>query len=150
MVPHETVSTPLSYLESGVHLPSSVPISETMGKIPGSAHANMTLGGLCIVGGAIGFAKKGSKASLIAGATLGSLLLGSSYLIASTDHIFEGHCLASATTATMALAMGQRFASTGKFMPAGMVATLGILGCAYNMKKTMEWAPTKEKGMYIM
>lgn len=117
-----------------------------MGKIPGSAHANMTLGGLVIVGGAMGYVKKGSTASLVAGVTMGSLLLGSSYLIASTDSVFEGHCLATATTGAMAVAMGHRYVSTGKFMPAGLVATMGILGCAYNLHKATEWAPTKEKG----
>jgi uncharacterized membrane protein (UPF0136 family) len=62
-----------------------------MSKIPGSAHMNMSIGGLVILGGAMGFMKKGSKASLIAGLGVGSILIGSSYLIAKTDYVYEGH-----------------------------------------------------------
>eukprot|EP00523_Entomoneis_sp_CCMP467_P007091 CAMPEP_0168741220 /NCGR_PEP_ID=MMETSP0724-20121128/12393_1 /TAXON_ID=265536 /ORGANISM="Amphiprora sp., Strain CCMP467" /LENGTH=116 /DNA_ID=CAMNT_0008788701 /DNA_START=48 /DNA_END=398 /DNA_ORIENTATION=- len=114
-----------------------------MSKIPGSAHLNISLGGLVMVGGAIGYFKKGSKASLIAGLGIGSLLLGSSYLIAKTDKQFEGHALATASTGVMALAMGQRYLGGAKFMPAGMVAILGAAGCAYNLSKVLEWAPSK-------
>jgi uncharacterized membrane protein (UPF0136 family) len=114
-----------------------------MGKIPGSAHVNLSLGGLVMAGGVYGYFKKGSTPSLIAGLTVGSVLVGSGYLIAATDHVYHGHCLATATSGLLALAMGGRFASTGKFMPAGMVATLGAVGCAYNLQKALEWAPTK-------
>jgi uncharacterized membrane protein (UPF0136 family) len=116
-----------------------------MGKIPGSAHVNLSLGGLVLVGGAYGYLKKGSAPSLVAGLTIGSLLMGSGYLIAATDHIYEAHCLATATSGVMALAMGGRFVSTGKFMPAGLVATLGAIGCAYNLNKALEWAPAKKE-----
>jgi uncharacterized membrane protein (UPF0136 family) len=109
-----------------------------MGKIPGSAHVNLSLGGLVMVGGAYGYWKKGSTPSLVAGLTIGSLLLGSGYMIATnSDRMYEAHC--------MAIAMGGRFVSTGKFMPAGMVATLGALGCAYNLQKALEWAPGKKE-----
>ena len=112
-----------------------------MSKIPGSAHANLGLGGLVIIGGAVGYLKKGSKPSLVAGLTFGSLLLGSGYMIAKTDSQYEAHLLATGTTGIMSLAMSKRFFSTGKFMPAGLVAVLGAAGCAYNAKKSMEWAP---------
>jgi len=114
------------------------------GKIPGSAHANLALGGLVIVGGGIGFLRKGSKPSLLAGLSIGGLLLGSGYLIARTDQVFEGHCLAAGASGVMALAMGSRVLLMGaKFMPAGMVAVLGAAGCAYNVNKALEWAPVK-------
>jgi uncharacterized membrane protein (UPF0136 family) len=117
-----------------------------MGKIPGSAHANLSLGGLVMVGGVYGYWKKGSTPSLVAGLTIGSLLLGSGYMIATnTDRMYEAHCLATATSGLMAVAMGGRFVSTGKFMPAGMVATLGAIGCAYNLQKALEWAPSKKE-----
>ena len=32
----------------------------------------------------------------------------------------------------------------GKFMPAGIVATLGAVGLAYNVNKAIEWAPSKD------
>jgi uncharacterized membrane protein (UPF0136 family) len=114
-----------------------------MSKIPGSAHANLSLGLLVIAGGSMGYVRKGSKASLVSGLTIGSLLLGSGYMIAKTDNIYEGHLLATGASGIMALAMGQRFFSTGKFMPAGLVAVIGVAACAYNLNKAQEWAPSK-------
>ena len=93
-----------------------------------------------MVGGAMGYAKKGSVPSLVAGLTFGGLLLGSGILINKGD-CYEGHVLASGVTGLMTIAMGQRFLSTGKFMPAGAVATLGAAGLAYNVKKALEWMP---------
>ena len=109
---------------------------------PGSAHLNFTLGGLVAVGGAVGYLKKGSVPSLAAGLTFGGLLIGSGVLI-SKGESFQGHALASGVTGLMTLAMGQRFLSTGKFMPAGMVASLGAVGLAYNVNKAIEWWPEK-------
>uniref|UniRef100_A0A7S2VBD1 Transmembrane protein 14C n=1 Tax=Entomoneis paludosa TaxID=265537 RepID=A0A7S2VBD1_9STRA len=114
-----------------------------MSKIPGSAHLNLSLGGLIMVGGAMGYIKKRSTASLVAGFGVGSLLIGSSYLIAKTDKQFEAHALATATTGVLALAMGQRYLGGAKFMPAGMVAILGAAGCAYNASKALEWSGSK-------
>ena len=90
----------------------------------------------------MGYFKKGSKASLIAGVSIGSLLLASGYLIAKTDNVYEGHCLAAGSAGVMALAMGQRYVQTGKMMPAGLTAALGVTACAYNVVKAMEWAPS--------
>lgn len=105
---------------------------------------NMTMGGLVILGGAMGFARKGSKASLIAGLAVGSAFMGSAYMIAKTDNIYEAHLLGSGAGGVLALGMGRRFLSSGKFMPAGLVSGIGIVACAYNVKKAMEWAPSKE------
>lgn len=139
--PHnDCIRVEVVYLCSSRKLPHK---QRRMGKIPGSAHLNLGLGGLVIAGGTYGYFKKGSTPSLIAGLSVGSLLMGSGYLIAATDRVYEGHCLATASSGLLALAMGSRFVSTGKFMPAGMVATLGALGCAYNLNKALEWAPTK-------
>lgn len=110
---------------------------------PGSAHLNFSVGGLVAVGGIVGFAKKGSKASLLAGVTFGGLLIGSGIMI-SGESQYQGHALATATSGIMTIAMGQRFLSTGKFMPAGLVATLGAACCAYNLNKAIEWAPSKD------
>ena len=114
-----------------------------MSKIPGSAHLHFTLGGLIVLGGAMGYIRKGSQISLVAGLAFGSLLLGSGYMIAN-DREYHGHMLATGTTGLMALGMGQRFVSTGKFMPAGLVATVGIAAAAYNFNKARDWAPAKE------
>ena len=104
---------------------------------------NISLGGLVMVGGAMGYFRKGSTMSLVAGITFGSLLLGSGYLIAN-DQEYNGHLLGTGTSGIMALGMTQRFMSTGKFMPAGMVAVVGAAAAAYNAKKSMEWAPADE------
>ena len=112
-----------------------------MGKIPGSAHVNLSFGGLVMLGGAYGYLKKGSKASLAAGMTVGSILIGSGYLIAfSDDQQYTGHVTAAVSSGVLAAAMGKRFLSTSKFMPAGLVATLGVAACAYNVQKAKEWA----------
>ena len=109
---------------------------------PGSAHLNFTMGGLVLVGGAMGYLRKGSMISLVAGVTFGGLLIGSGVLITNGES-FKGHGLAAGCTGLMTVAMGQRFLSTGKFMPAGMVASLGAIGLAYNVKKAIEWMPEK-------
>jgi uncharacterized membrane protein (UPF0136 family) len=113
-----------------------------MANTPGSAHLNFTMGGLVALGGAFGYMRKGSTMSLLAGATFGGLLIGSGVLITQGES-FQGHALASGCTGIMTLAMGQRFLSTGKFMPAGMVASVGAIGLAYNVKKAIEWMPDK-------
>ncbi|EEC49370.1 predicted protein [Phaeodactylum tricornutum CCAP 1055/1] len=113
-----------------------------MSKIPGSAHMNMGVGGLTILGGVAGFARKRSKASLVAGLGVGSMLLGSSYLIVKTDQIYEAHLLGTTAGGILALGMGKRFVSTRKVMPAGLVMALGAVTCAYNFNKAQEWKPT--------
>ena len=110
-------------------------------KIPGSAHLNLTLGGLTIVGGLVGYMKKGSHMSLIAGLSMGSLLLTSGFMIAKTDYVYEAHALAGATSGIMSIAMGHRYIQTMKFIPAGLLATIGTAACAYNVMKAIEWAP---------
>ena len=107
---------------------------------PGSAHPAFTLGALTILGGAAGYVRKSSKASLIAGLGFGGLLIGSGVLI-SGENQYEGHALAAVTSGVMGLGMGQRFVKTGKFMPSGLVAVLGSASCAYNVMKAIEWKP---------
>jgi uncharacterized membrane protein (UPF0136 family) len=109
-----------------------------MSKIPGSAHPSFGLGGMVILGGAVGYFRKGSKPSLGAGLLFGGLLIGSGLMITG-DQQFEGHTLAAGVSGLMTLAMGQRFLSTGKFMPAGLVASVGALSAAYHTKKALEW-----------
>ena len=112
-----------------------------MSKIPGSAHLNISLGGLTILGGAFGFMRKGSKISLLAGLTFGTLFLGSGYLIAN-DREYDGHVLATGTAGFMAFGMAQRHYSTGKFMPAGLVAAIAVAATGYNLAKARDWSPS--------
>uniref|UniRef100_A0A7S2EKC3 Transmembrane protein 14C n=1 Tax=Trieres chinensis TaxID=1514140 RepID=A0A7S2EKC3_TRICV len=107
---------------------------------PGSAHPAFGLGGLTILGGAVGYFRKGSKASLGAGLAFGSILIGSGVMI-SGEKQFEGHSLAAGASGLMALGMGQRFVQSGKFMPSGLVAALGAASLAYHTGKALEWKP---------
>jgi uncharacterized membrane protein (UPF0136 family) len=109
-----------------------------MGSIPGSAHPAFGFGAVTIVGGLAGYLRKGSKASLGAGFVCGTLLIGSGLMI-SGESQYGGHSLAAGTSALMALGMGQRFFKTGKFMPAGVVATLAAASLGYHVKKALEW-----------
>lgn len=103
----------------------------------------MTMGGLVAVGGVIGYVRKGSTMSLVAGMVVGSLFFTSAYLIAtpsaSSSTIFRGHVLAATTSGILAVGMGQRYMKTNKIMPAGLVALLGAAACAYNIHKAREW-----------
>ena len=109
-----------------------------MDKIPGSAHPSFAIGGLVILGGAAGYFRKGSKASLGAGVVFGGLLVGSGFMIAR-DNQFEGHSLAAGVSSVMTIAMGHRYLKTGKFMPAGLVAAVGAISAAYQTKKALDW-----------
>jgi uncharacterized membrane protein (UPF0136 family) len=108
---------------------------------PGSAHMNLAVGSMVVLGGVTGYVRKGSTISLVAGVTVGSLLLGSGYMISKTNNIFEGHLLATGAAGVLTVAMSRRFMMTRKFMPSGLAASIGIITCAYNAKKAQEWAP---------
>lgn len=92
-----------------------------------------------MVGGLVGYMRKGSKPSLIAGTVLGASLIGSGIMI-SGENQYEGHALATATSSLMAVGMGSRYLKTGKIMPAGVIAALGAVSTAYHVKKTIEWS----------
>jgi uncharacterized membrane protein (UPF0136 family) len=104
----------------------------------GSAHFNYTAGGLVCAGGVAGFVRSASTASLAGGLGAGLPLLASGYMIASGDD-FNGHALGCASGGVLAGGMGMRFLKGGKFMPAGMVATIGLLTALYNAKKAHDW-----------
>jgi uncharacterized membrane protein (UPF0136 family) len=113
--------------------------------IPGSAHVNLSFGGLVILGGIMGYMKQGSRISLAAGSVTGTLLLTSGYMIAKTDKVYEGHALATITSGILTVAMGQRYIMQPtvpkKFFPAGLTAILAAASSAYNFTKAREWVP---------
>jgi len=83
-------------------------------------------GVLTVVGGVIGFVKAKSKASLIAGGISGVLLLAASYGVAryGTSALILGLVVSLALAARFVTA----FRKSGKVMPAGLMAALGIAG----------------------
>ena len=104
----------------------------------GSAHLSFTMAGLVGLGGVAGFAKARSVPSLVAGLGCATLFAGSGVLINQGSHT-KGHALALGTSVALAAGMGPRALKSGKIMPAGLVATLGVLSGLYHAKKTNEW-----------
>lgn len=79
---------------------------------------------LLIVGGAIGYAKAKSKASLIAGSVSG----GISFIAAGwTWSGGPGAYLGIALAVAMTIVFGIRLRKTGKFMPAGLLLVVSVL-----------------------
>ena len=99
---------------------------------------NYTAGGLVCAGGIAGYARSASVASLAGGLGAGLPLLGAGYIISSGSD-FEGHALGCASGSVLTVGMGARFLKSGKFMPAGLVASIGLLTALYNGKKASDW-----------
>ncbi|CAK9784466.1 TMEM14-domain-containing protein [Cutaneotrichosporon oleaginosum] len=87
--------------------------------IPGFIYAS-----LISAGGLMGFIKKGSVASLIAGGGSGVLAGWGAYRASYNPKDVR---VSLAVAAVLTLLMGKRFLASGKFMPAGLVAALSIL-----------------------
>lgn len=51
----------------------------------------------------------------------------------------EGHGLALVSSLLLVGGMAPRAVKTGKFMPAGLVASVGALSTIYQAKKVAEW-----------
>lgn len=109
-----------------------------MTKPTGSSHLSLTMASLCMGGGAFAYYRKGSVPSLAGGVGAGLLYLGAVKLIHDGES-FQGHALACTTGALLAGGMGSRAIKTGKFMPVGMVATIGVISMLYEGKKANEW-----------
>jgi uncharacterized membrane protein (UPF0136 family) len=84
-------------------------------------------GVLTIAGGVMGFVKAGSNASLIAGGISGALLLVAGYLIGA-GKVQPGLILGIVLSLALAGQFVPKFLSTHKFMPAGMMSILGVIG----------------------
>jgi uncharacterized membrane protein (UPF0136 family) len=100
---------------------------------------NTALAALCGVGGVVGYAKKRSVPSLVAGVAFAAAYGYAANTINVGDPA-QGHALAAGTSALLAAAMGARLAKTGKFMPAGVLTAVGLAGGAYNFLKYREWS----------
>ena len=107
-------------------------------KPSGSSHLSLTMATLCMGGGAFAYYRKRSIPSLIGGFGAGLVYLGAVQMINGEDQ-FKGHAMASTTGALLAGGMGSRALKSGKFMPAGLVASLGVVSMLYEGKKANEW-----------
>lgn len=88
----------------------------------------VAFGVVTIAGGAFGFAKAKSRASLIAGSIAGSALVVAGWLVGreSRPGIFLGLLVAVA----LAGRFGRAFAKTRSFMPAGAILLLSLIAIA--------------------
>ena len=84
-------------------------------------------GVLTVAGGIMGFVKARSKASLIAGGISGVALMAAGHLI-GTARIQPGLILGLVVSLALAGQFVPKFLRTRKFMPAGMMAILGVIG----------------------
>ena len=81
---------------------------------------------LTIVGGVIGYASKGSMASIIAGSISGILLLVAAFLL--PNNAAAGLVLAGVVSILLAGRFIPAFIRTGDLMPAGMMSILSAIG----------------------
>ncbi|KAH7437690.1 hypothetical protein KP509_05G084300 [Ceratopteris richardii] len=98
-------------------------------------------GFVIVLGGLIGFLRKGSSTSLMGGGAAGALLLLAGYmsLQAFKKHENSYFALLLETGVSVALTwvMGQRYLASGKIMPAGMVAIISGLMAAFYLYKLL-------------
>ncbi|XP_047317603.1 protein FATTY ACID EXPORT 5-like [Impatiens glandulifera] len=96
-------------------------------------------GFVLIVGGIIGYAKKGSIASLGGGAGAGLVLILAGYLSLNAFHkkknSYLGLILETVCAAAITWIMGQRYLQTSKIMPAGMVAGISAVMTLFYLYK---------------
>jgi len=81
---------------------------------------------LTIVGGVIGYASKGSMASIVAGSISGILLLVGAFLL--PNNATAGLAIAGVVSILLAGRFIPAFIKTSDFMPAGMMAILSVIG----------------------
>lgn len=81
---------------------------------------------LTIVGGVIGYASKGSMASIIAGSVSGILLLVGAYLLG--NNTTAGLAVVGIVSILLAGRFIPAFLKSGDFMPAGMMSILSAIG----------------------
>ena len=81
---------------------------------------------LTIAGGIMGYLKAGSVISVVAGAVSGALLLLAALLL--PEHRVPGLIIGLVVSLLLAIQFAPKFFSTGKLMPAGMMAVLSVIG----------------------
>ena len=86
----------------------------------------IVFGLLTIIGGIIGYASKGSMASIIAGSISGVLILLAAFLL--PNNVTAGLILAGVISIALAVRFVPAFMETRNFMPAGMMSVLSVIG----------------------
>ena len=86
----------------------------------------LVFGALTIIGGIVGYVKAGSLASIVAGAITGVLLLVAGALL--PEHRAVGLATALIVSLLLAAQFVPKFIRTGRFMPAGMMSILSVIG----------------------
>ena len=80
--------------------------------------------GLLVSGGGIyGYARSGSVPSVVAGVSFGVLAIAGSMQLATDP---KNIWILLASSGTLSILMGARYYHSGKFMPAGVIATASI------------------------
>ncbi|OAY81047.1 protein FATTY ACID EXPORT 5-like [Ananas comosus] len=96
-------------------------------------------GAAVLAGGVVGYARRGSTASLAGGVGSGLVLLLAGFLSLSAFRHRRNSLLALILETVCALAltyiMGQRYLETSKIMPAGVVAALSALMSGFYLYK---------------
>ncbi|KAJ2160513.1 Transmembrane protein 14C [Coemansia sp. RSA 552] len=87
--------------------------------------AGLAFATLIAVGGAIGYFKSGSMASLVSGLVFGALISLSAQFAAGNSKSYS--LLPALLCLVLGLVMGSRFLHSKKFMPAGMVASTSLV-----------------------
>ena len=87
----------------------------------------LVFGALTVIGGVVGYVRAKSRASLIAGGISGALLLASGGLVA-TGRIHAGVVVGLVVSVALAGRFIPAFVKTRKWMPAGLMAALSLVG----------------------
>ncbi|WCJ32903.1 Transmembrane proteins 14C [Euphorbia peplus] len=86
---------------------------------------------ILVVGGMMGYVKKGSMASLAGGGGTGLVLILAGYLSLKAferrKNSYPALLLETVCAAAVTFAMGQRYMATSKLMPAGIVAGISAV-----------------------
>ncbi|PIA27471.1 hypothetical protein AQUCO_07700026v1 [Aquilegia coerulea] len=94
---------------------------------------------IMVAGGLIGFAKKGSTASLAGGLGTGFLLLIAGYVslkaFEKRKNSYFALILETVCAVVLTWVMGQRYMQTSKIMPAGVVAAISGVMTAFYLYK---------------
>ncbi|KAI9184317.1 hypothetical protein H9P43_003370 [Blastocladiella emersonii ATCC 22665] len=101
-----------------------------------SHHPSYTLAALCSIGGAVGYLRQRSRASLIAGLSFGALYAYSGYLL--QNNAAYGTELALGTSLVLTAAMGPK-ALRGRKPHTVAIGLSGLTGSLYYGKKWYEW-----------